>query len=262
MLVRSWNLFHGNTLPPQRHAFLDEMLRLATADDPDVLCVQEVPAWALDRFTAGDLAARPVFGPVPITAGIGRRLTEPNHGLFRSAFSGQGNGILVALRHRVLAHDVLTLNSRRFRAKQAAALNLGALARLAWAKERRIVQSLRVESPGGRTFLLTNMHCTSYPADDRLADAELLRAAWFAMSKAAPGDVVLLAGDFNVRAARSRTLADLTGREWGFSAPGPGIDHILVHGAESTPVRTWPDEQRLHGDRLLSDHAPVEVEIR
>ena len=123
------------------------------------------------------------------------------------------------------------------------------------------MQSLRVEDPDGRTFLLTNMHCTSYPADERLADAELLRAAWFAMSNAAPGDVVVLAGDFNVRAARSRTLADLVGPEWGFSQPGPGIDHILVHGAESTQVRRWPDEQRLHDGRLLSDHAPVEVEI-
>ena len=261
MLVRSWNLFHGNTVPPQRHGFLDEMVRLATADAPDVFCAQEVPAWALDRFTFGDVAARPALGPVPITAALGRRLTEPNHGLFRSAFSGQGNGMLVAPRFRVLAHDVLTLNARRFRVKQARALALGAVARLAWAKERRIVQSLRVEDTDGRTFLLTNMHCTSYPADERLADAELLRAAWFAMSRASPGDVVVLAGDFNVRAARSRSLADLTGPDWGFSAPGPGIDHILVHGAEASPVRRWPDEQRRHGDRLLSDHAPVEVEI-
>ena len=69
MLVRSWNLFHGNTEPPQRRAFLDEMLRLATVDDPDVLCVQEVPAWALGKFTVGDVAARPVLGPLWITRG-------------------------------------------------------------------------------------------------------------------------------------------------------------------------------------------------
>ena len=261
MLVRTWNLFHGNTVPPQKEAFLDEMIRLATVDQPDVLCVQEVPAWALDRFTVGDVAAPPRFGPVPITAALGRRITDVNHGLLRSAFAGQGNAMLVAPRFRVLAHDVLTLNTRRFRAMQARALSLGAVARLGWAKERRIVQSLRVADTDGRTFLLTNMHCTSFPADERLADAEVLRAAWFAVSKAAPEDVVVLAGDFNVRAARSRTLADLTGPEWGFSAPGPGIDHVLVRGAEAGPVRRWPDEQRLHDDRLLSDHAPVEVEF-
>jgi len=89
----------------------------------------------------------------------------------------------------------------------------------------------------------------------------LLRTAWFASSLARPEDVVILAGDFNVRADRSRTLRDLTGPEWGFSQPGPGIDHVLVRGAPVSEVRRWPDAQRAHDDRLLSDHAPVEVDI-
>ncbi|MFL5963281.1 MAG: endonuclease/exonuclease/phosphatase family protein [Gaiellaceae bacterium] len=261
MLVRSWNLFHGNSVPPQREAFVDEMVRLASADEPDVLCLQEVPAWALGRFSAGDVAARPTLGPIPITAELGRLLTEPNHGLLRSAFSGQGNAIQVSPRLRILGHETLTLNPHRFRAAQSRALELGPIARLAWAKERRIVQALRLAEAGGRTFLVANMHCTSYPADERLADAELLRAAWFAVSTAAPEDVVVLAGDFNVLAAWSRTLRDLTSGEWGFSEPGPGIDHILVRGAVSSPVRIWPDEQRRDGERLLSDHAPLEVEV-
>jgi endonuclease/exonuclease/phosphatase family metal-dependent hydrolase len=261
VLIRSWNLFHGNSVPPQREAFLDEMVRLATVDDPDVLCLQEVPAWALARFTAGDVAARPAIGPLPITAELGRRLTEPNHGLLRSAFSGQGNAMQVSSRLRVLAHVTLTLNPRRFRAAQAHALQLGPVARLGWGKERRIVQALRLEEPGGRTLLIANMHCTSYPADERLADAELLRAAWFAVSTAAPDDVVVLAGDFNVRADRSRTLHDLVSPEWGFSEAGPGIDHILVRGAAPGALRRWPDEQREHDGFLLSDHTPVELEL-
>jgi endonuclease/exonuclease/phosphatase family metal-dependent hydrolase len=261
VLVRSWNLFHGNTVPPQRQAFLDEMLRLATVDDPDVLCAQEVPAWALGRFTVGDVAARPALGPLPITAGLGRLLTEPNHGRLRSAFAGQGNGMVVSPRLRVLAHDTLTLNALRFRGAQGRALGLGPVARLAWAKERRIAQAVRLEAPGGSTYLVTNMHCTSFAADERLADAEVLRAAWFAVSTAAPEDVVVLAGDFNARAARSRTLHDLTTPEWGFSAPGPGIDHILVRGATASALRRWPDDQRKHDGGLLSDHAPVEIEI-
>ena len=261
MLIRSWNLFHGNSVPPQRAEFLDEMLRLATVDDPDVVCLQELPAWALGRFTAGDLAARPKIGPFPILAEAGHRLTELNNGVLRSAFSGQGNAMQVSPRLRVLAHETLTLNPRRFRAAQSRALELGPVARLGWAKERRIVQALRLTEPGGRTFLVANMHCTSYPADERLADAELLRGAWFAVSTAAPEDIVVLAGDFNVRAERSRTLRDLSGPDWGFSEPGPGIDHILVRGATAGPLRRWPDAQRQHGDRLLSDHAPVELEV-
>ena len=160
MLVRSWNLFHGNTVPPQRRAFLDEMLKLATADDPDVLCAQEVPAWGLRWFTAGDLAARPKAG-----TRLGRRLTDVHSGVLRSAFSGQGNGMLVSPRLNVLAHARLTLNPRRFRDAQAKALGLRPVARLAWARERRIVQALRVADADGRSFLVANTHCTSFAPD-------------------------------------------------------------------------------------------------
>src|SRR5919197_94395 len=120
------------------------MIRLATADDPDVLCVQEVPAWALRRFTVADLAARPVLGPLPIPAVVGRALTAPNHGLFRSAFAGQGNAILLSQRLRVLDHRVLTLNPRAFRDAQARWLGLDWIARLAWGKERRVCQVVRL----------------------------------------------------------------------------------------------------------------------
>jgi endonuclease/exonuclease/phosphatase family metal-dependent hydrolase len=237
------------------------MIRVATADDPEVLCVQEVPVWALGLFTAGEVAARPRVGPVPISARLGHRLTKPNQGVLRSAFSGQGNAILVGSGLRVLSRSALPLNPRRFRVAQANELGLGVRARLAWARERRLVQAVRLADPGGRTFLVANLHCTSYAADERLAEAELLRAAWFAVSEAQPEDVVVLAGDFNVTAARSSTLRSLSGEDWGFSEPGPGIDHILVRGAPSTPVRSWPAERRAHEGRLLSDHAPVELEI-
>lgn len=261
MLVRSWNLFHGNAVPPQRAAFLDEMVRLATGDDPDILLLQEVPAWALGLFTAGDIAARPSFGPLPIPAELGKLLTGFNHGLLRSAFSGQGNAIAVGPSLRVLSHTVLDLNPRRFRDAQAKRLGLGLVTRLAWASERRIVQALRLGDGNGRTFLVANLHCTSFTADERLAEAELLRAAWFAVSEASPEDIVVLGGDFNVTADRSSTLDDLSGPEWRFSAPGPGIDHILVRGAGVSPLRVWPVEQRTRDGRILSDHAPVELDI-
>src|SRR5689334_4883091 len=137
------------------------MLKLATADDPDVLCVQEVPAWALGRFTVGDIAARPTLGPFPSSAGLGRRLTSLHSGLLRSAFSGQGNAIAVAPRLRVLAHDRLELNPRRFRSSESRKLGLGVVARNAWAKERRIVQTVRLGGDDGRTYLVGNTHCTS-----------------------------------------------------------------------------------------------------
>jgi endonuclease/exonuclease/phosphatase family metal-dependent hydrolase len=268
VLVRTWNLFHGNASPPERVAFLEELVRLAADDRPDVLCLQEVPAWAIGELagwsgmtTFGAVAARPSIGPFRSSAEIGRRLTALDHGLFRSAFTGQANAVLVSRGLPAEAEPVLVLNSRSFRRAQARWLGLDLVARLAWAKERRVCQAVRVTGADGTTTLVGNLHATSYRPDERLADAELLRAAAFVDGLAGPDEPVALCGDFNVTAARSRTLEDLCGPEWGFAGPGPGIDHVLVRGAPAGEPQRWPDERRLVGGRVLSDHAPVEVTI-
>ena len=166
----------------------------------------------------------------------------------------------IAPRLRVTAQDVMTLNPRRFRDAQARELELDAIARLTWAKERRIVQAVRARMTDGITILVANLHATGYAADQRLADAELLRAAVFVDGLAEPGDVVVLAGDFNVPAARSATQAELTSAEWGFSEPlAEGIDQILIRGAALEEIVRWPRERRLQGGRILSDHTPVEA---
>jgi endonuclease/exonuclease/phosphatase family metal-dependent hydrolase len=268
LLVRSWNLFHGNTLPPGRDARLAEMVALVSDDAPDVVCLQEVPIWALARLgewsgmvALGDVAAPARLGPLPSTGEIGRRITEVHHGLFRSAFTGQANALLVSPRLRVLDRDTIVLNTGRFRRRQARWLELHPLARLAWAKERRICQAARLGRLEGGTLLVANLHATSYRPDERLADAEVLRAAVFADAVARPGETCVLAGDFNVRASRSWTLAELTRPEWGFSGAGPGIDHILVRGAPAEPTKPWPDRRRGRDGLLLSDHAPVEARV-
>jgi endonuclease/exonuclease/phosphatase family metal-dependent hydrolase len=207
------------------------------------------------------LAARPMLGPLPIPAALGRRLTRLNHGAFRSAFSGQGNAILVAPSLRVTLHEQVVLNPPSFRRQQARWLGLDPLARLAWAKERRVCQAARLVLRDGRNAVVANLHATSYWPDQRLPDAELLRAAEFARSLALPDELVVLAGDFNVDVARSRTLADLAAAGWGFSPGGPRIDHVLVRGAAVTELEVWPEERRRLDGVLLSDHAPVELEI-
>jgi endonuclease/exonuclease/phosphatase family metal-dependent hydrolase len=259
VLVRSWNLFHGNTVPPGRHACLDEMVRLATADDPDVLCVQEVPAWALSRFTTAAVAAAPSFGPLPIPAAAGRALTAANRGLLRSLFAGQGNAIQVGPRLRVVRHEVETLNPRDFRSAQSAELRLDVVMRLAWAKERRVVQSARLVHDDGRAFQIANLHCTS-SRDWRIPAVELRRAVEFTVEHAEPEDIVVLAGDFNVL-GEAQALRELV-EDWRFSPPGPGIDHILVRGADASALRVWDVARREHDGVLLSDHAPVELDVR
>ena len=268
MLVRTWNLFHGNAVPPEPVSYLEEAVRLASSDGPDVLCLQEVPVWALERLgewsgmvVYGEIAAPPRIGPFPSTVALSHRLTRINHGFLRSAFSGQANAILLGPALTGLEKHALHLNSRRFRQTQERMLGLDAVTRLAWAKERRTCQVVRAHAVDGRRFVIANLHATGLP-DDRLADAEALRAASLADGLARPGEICVLAGDFNVWPERSRTLADLTEGEWGFSQPSPGLDQVLVRGAQTGPPAVWPRERRLVGGRLLSDHAPVEVEIR
>ena len=243
------------------------MVRLASADRPAVLCLQEVPAWALGQLddwsgmpAVGAVAQRPHLGPLPSTAEVGRVLTELHHGLLRSAFAGQGNAILLGPEFQVREHRHVILNPFRFRRAQARRLELGFIERLAWSKERRICHAVRVQR-GEETLVVANLHATGFK-DKRVPDAELLRAAVFVDGMARPGEPVLLCGDFNLSVSNSRTLAELTSAEWGFSGPTPtGIDHVLVRGLDaSQPVR-WPTERRLHEGRLLSDHAPVEREV-
>jgi endonuclease/exonuclease/phosphatase family metal-dependent hydrolase len=264
LVVRTWNLFHGNAVPPEREGFLEEMVRLATDGDPDVVCLQEVPAWALARLerwsgmtALAALAAPPRLGPLRWPAELGRAVTERNHGRFRSAFAGQGNAILVARRHRVLETHELVLNPRGFRRGQARWLGLDLVDRLAWAKERRVCQAVRVEAAGG-VVLVANLHATSYAADERIADAELLRAAAFVAALSRPGEPVVLCGDANVLPERSRTLRQLAAE--GYSGSAPGIDQVLVRGLPAA-VAPWPEERRRVRGRLLSDHAPVEAVV-
>src|SRR5438034_6237044 len=200
------------------------MVRLASADSPAVLCLQEVPVWALGLLddwsgmpAIGAVAQPPTLGPFPSTPELGRVLTEVHHGLLRSAFTGQANAILLASDLRIREHRHVILNPFRFRRAQARRLELGIVERLAWGKERRVCHAVRVQRRD-ETLTIGNLHATGF-ADKRVPDAELLRAAVFVDGIAKPGEPVLLCGDFNLSVRNSRTLADLTGREWGFSGP-------------------------------------------
>jgi endonuclease/exonuclease/phosphatase family metal-dependent hydrolase len=261
MLIRSWNLFHGNSWPPGRRAYLEEMVRLASADRPDVLMLQEVSAWALEHLggwsgmtAVTELARHPTFGPLPIPTELGRRITALNPGLLRSAFDGQGNALLFGAGLRVATDEVLMLNPARFRHAEADRLGLDVVARLAWAKERRVCQLIRVLRDDGRPLLVAALHATSSPGDPRIPEAELRRAAAWVDSVAAGDGVVVLGGDFNFVPPR-------TGLPPGYSEPGPGIDQLLVRGAQPSPLRAWPDEQRSRDGILFSDHTPIELEI-
>jgi endonuclease/exonuclease/phosphatase family metal-dependent hydrolase len=243
------------------------MVRLAASDRPAVLCLQELPVWSLSRLESwsgmtavADVTKAPRIGPLPSSAELGRIITELNHGLFRSAFTGQANSILLGAGLRVLEHRHLVLNSFRFRRAQARRLGLNPARRRAWGRERRVCQVLRVGGEGD-TLVVANVHTSGW-SDKRFGDAELLRAAVFADGLARPDEPVLLCGDFNLTVQNSTTLQSLCEPDWGFTGPTPtGVDHILVRGLPAGPPEHWPPERRSFDGRLLSDHAPVDREV-
>ena len=102
-----------------------------------------------------------------------------------------------------LGEDSIVLNPRGFRRRR---LGGSGSARAARSRGRRSAASARRCARARGRCSSPNLHATSHPADWRLADAELLRAAVFADSVAEPGDVLVLAGDFNVIRERRATL--------------------------------------------------------
>lgn len=230
MLVRSWNLFHGNTLPPGRRSHLEKMIRLAGADLPDVLCLQEVPLWSLPELPhwSGMTERHVVVRGAPLGAWLGGVITRLNNGFFRSALAGQANAILLATGLEPLEHRSLRIDERR--------------------AEPRFCHAVRLPE-----FVVANLHATNEFRRPEIPAEEIARAEAF-VTEVSAGLPCVLAGDFNVRAEHLRELA-------GWSALGPGIDHLLVRGLEATPLAAWPLDRRVQNGAVLSDHAPVEVRV-
>ena len=226
------------------------MIRLATADEPDVLCLQELPAWALDRLERLERDDRPSprsrapprIGPLPSTAWARARA----HGAPRrhAPLGVQRPGE----RHRS--------SRRRLRARRAAddraqparvpprARRAGSasplVARLAWAKERRICQAVRLEAQRRRRRSWSRT-CTRRRTGPTSGSPtrRCFRAAVFADALAAPRR--------RVRARRRpqracRPLVDARASspapEWGFSRPGPGDRPRARARRERRPART------------------------
>jgi endonuclease/exonuclease/phosphatase (EEP) superfamily protein YafD len=179
------------------------------------------------------VARQPLLGP------LARRVTELNPGLFRSAFTGQGIAILT--RRPVLESHRLVLNPREFRRRY----DLPLAERLAWVRERRVCQAVRLDG-----VLVANLHATK---SLKLAQYELVRAAAFVDALARPDEPIVLAGDLNVFAV------DLS--QWGLRGGGHRVDHVLARGLTVSDVQPWPVERRRRHGVLLSDHAPVDATV-
>jgi endonuclease/exonuclease/phosphatase family metal-dependent hydrolase len=230
LLVRTWNVFHGRTYPPTRRTYLERMIRLVSADGPDIVALQEVPLWALRQLERwSGMTARWAQTMPALLGPLGRLAARLDPTRFRSAATGQANVILVNAHYTVGPHRTLVLNP-----------DLPWRARLLRWEHRRVCQSLEVASPP-QDLVVGNLHAAPDREHVRLA------ADFFAGAERC-----VLCGDFNLRRFEVA----------GFSAPIAGLDQILVRGLDFVqPPLAWVEERRRLGDVLLSDHAPVEAVI-
>ena len=203
-----------------------EMVELAVSDGPDVLCLQELPVWAVS-----DLEAWSGYRSVPAIARPGLRparvagwITRLDNGLLRSAVGGQANAVLVQRTHATADLGHVQISEGR--------------------RERRVCQAVRVDD-----VVVANLHASSFLGSPDVATGEIERARAFAERLTGDGTPLTIAGDFNLA---GHGLA-------GYSTPGPGIDQVLVRGASASALVAWPVERRIRNGRVLSDHAPVEV---
>jgi len=223
LLIRSWNLYHGRSFPPGRRGYVEAAVRLVSRDRPDVLCLQELPLWAVGRLArwSGMTAFPARTRRAPLGSHTGRLLTAPHYGVLRSAFSGQANAILVAPAHSAVDLGFVGISDR--------------------GRHPRVCQAVRVAD----AVVVGNVH-----ASTAVARVEVERALSWLEESLRTGEPVVLAGDFNA----SLQLP-------GFSAPHRGIDQVLVRGANATPLRVWAEEARRQNGVVLSDHAPVELTV-
>ena len=224
MLIRSWNVYHGRSYPPGRRGYLEAAIRLASADRPDVLCLQELPLWSLPLLEPwSGMRVRPApTRRAPLGARAGRVLTSTHYGVLRSAFTGQANAVLVRDDHEGEDLGSLEISDRRH--------------------HPRVCQAVRIDA----RLVIANIH-----ASGDVAERQVDRALAWLEDLVAPSEPLILAGDFNVSLALP-----------GFSTPHGGIDDILVRGVEATAVAVWPLERRRQNGVVLSDHAPVELTVQ
>jgi endonuclease/exonuclease/phosphatase family metal-dependent hydrolase len=203
MLVLTWNLFHGRSVPDAPREQLAEFADRLAAWEWDVALLQEVPPWwppALGRASRATartaLTSRNWFMPVA------RWAAQRRPDVIKS-WGGGANAILVR-GAAVTEHRMRTLR--------------------AW-PERRVVHGVRLE----HAWWVCNLHAPAHSEARAQADVALAATTASAWSAGAP---VVLGGDLNTRAPIAAGFAH---------AAGDGVDHVLARGLHvAGPARTLP----------------------
>ncbi len=226
MLIVTWNLFHGRSLPPSRGALYDEYAAKLAGWSWDVALLQEVPPWwpALLARTAGAEHRAALTSRNSLLA-LRRAIATRRPELAKSN-GGGANAVLA--RVPIIEHRALRLR--------------------AW-PERRVAQLVRTRD--GACF--ANYHGSVRVA---LAEDELERLSERALAWAGAAPLVL-GGDLNLRAPlpASGGLALLASRD---------VDHLLARGLvlDGEPELLDRTARLDSGGAVLSDHPPLRVRLR
>lgn len=241
LLVLSWNLFHGRSLPPTSHSLFPEFTARLAEWSWDVALLQELPPWWPERLARElDVSERSALTSRNSLPVLRRALAERHPELLKS--NGGGCNAILS-RAPIAEHSTLRLRS--------------------W-PERRVAQLARLED-GTR---VVNLHASTRPAR---AEQELERLWPHALAWAG-SDRLILGGDLNLRkpprpppppaplapgdpAARAAAISYVA---------GSGVDHLFARGLlrAGDPLRV-DSSALLHDGRVeLSDHAPLLVRLR
>jgi endonuclease/exonuclease/phosphatase family metal-dependent hydrolase len=214
VIVLSWNLFHGRSVPESRGALLGAFAPRLAAWEWDVALLQEVPPWwppALGRAAGASARSAPTARNWLLPAR--RAVAVRNPGLIRSG--GGGSNAILVRGQAIEEHEVITLRL--------------------W-PERRVAHGVRLS--GG--VWVTNLHAQAHleaRARADLAAAAAQTAAW------ASGAPTVLGGDLNLRAP-----IDLPGYT---SVADHSVDHLLVRGLAATGAARLLDSGPLSDHRPL-----------
>jgi endonuclease/exonuclease/phosphatase family metal-dependent hydrolase len=201
MLVLTWNLFHGRSVPETPHDLRDEFAARLASWAWDVALLQEVPPWwSPELGRACGASARTALTSRNWLLPLTRRIADRRPDLVKS-WGGGANAILVR-GERVLGHRTRTLR--------------------AW-PERRVVHGVALE----RGWWVCNLHAQAH--SEARAQADIARAAAAAIQWSA-GAPLVLGGDLNTHDPSAP----------GFThAAGHSVDHVLVRTARvAAPGRT------------------------
>jgi endonuclease/exonuclease/phosphatase family metal-dependent hydrolase len=203
MLVLTWNLFHGRSVPDAPREQLAEFADRLAAWEWDVALLQEVPPWwppTLGR--ACGASARTALTSrnwlLPVSRWAARRRPD-----VVKSWGGGANAILVRS-EEVVEHRVRTLR--------------------AW-PERRVVHGVRLQ----RGWWVCNLHAQAHSEARAQADIAIAAATATAWSAGAP---VVFGGDLNTRRPVAAGFAHVAGE---------GVDHVLARGLHvAGAARTLP----------------------